>query len=70
MKKGTKFVFKCGSEWIHSKVMTVKAVTKDGKAIRTYRAIDGRVWIPVSSIREATKEEIKLNSKVIIDESR
>ena len=49
---GDLFVMKEGG-----RALKVKAVTNDGGKVRTYRAIKGMMWIPVTSIREATAEE-------------
>lgn len=62
-KLGNWFVFKSGSG-IKAVPMQVKVITKDGKRIRTYRAIDGEMWIDVNKLRLATKQEIKLQKRI------
>ena len=58
MNKGTKFVFRNGDSVWHKKVLTANAVSKEKTKVRTYRQIDGRVWIPAELLRTANKNEI------------
>lgn len=58
-KVGQDFVFKVGNSIWHKRVLRVKAVTKDQSRIRTYRQIDGRMWIPTDILRHATPKEKK-----------
>lgn len=51
-KIGDLFVLKDGEQ-----ALKVKSVTKDGKKVRTFRAIKGMMWIPVTMTRPATAEE-------------
>ena len=51
-KVGDLFVLKEGEQ-----ALKIKAITNDRSKVRTFRAIKGMMWIPVTSIREATAEE-------------
>ena len=51
-KVGDLFVLKEGGQ-----ALKVKSVTNDGTKIRTFRAVKGMMWIPVTMIRPATAEE-------------
>lgn len=63
IKKGSWFVFKRGDGFWHRKPMQVKAITREKDRVRTFRAIDGQMWIDIDKIRLATKEEIALNER-------
>lgn len=58
MKKGTKFVFRNGDSVLHKKILNANAVSNDKTKVRTYRQIDGRVWIPAELLRAAKNNEI------------
>lgn len=62
-KKNDKFVFKAGVSAWHTRILNVNAVNNKGDKVRTYRAIDGRIWIPTELIRPATKEEVKAGKR-------
>ena len=51
-KVGDLFVLKEGGQ-----TLKIKAITNDRSKVRTFRAINGMMWIPTSLIREATIEE-------------
>lgn len=61
-KIGDLFVLKDGGQ-----ALKVKSVTNDGTKVRTFRAIKGMMWIPVTMIRPATLEE-KLEFKKVMKE--
>ena len=57
------FVFKT-KDGIKAVPLQVKAMTKNRKKVRTYRAIADDMWIDVSKLRIATDEEIELKKRV------
>lgn len=60
IKKGSFVILKRGGTVWSDRVLKVNCITKNGLKFRTYRPIDGRIWIPVDLVRLADKDEIKL----------
>ena len=63
LRVGSWFVFKTG-DGIKAVPLQVKAMAKNRKKVRTYRAIAGDMWIDVSKLRIATDEEIELKKRI------
>ena len=63
LRVGSWFVFKTG-DGIKAVPLQVKAMTKNRKKVRTYRAIAGDMWIDVSKLPIATDEEIELKKRI------
>ena len=63
LRVGSWFVFKTG-DGIKAVPLQVKAMTKNRKKVRTYRAIADVMWIDVSKLRIATDEEIELKKRI------
>lgn len=66
MKIGSKVVFKGGDGVWYEKVYTIKCITKCGNRVRFGQAIKGAMWTDISSVRKATRREVRLDRRSVI----